>query len=134
MELALIDTNLLIRFFSNDDVSKAKRVKDLLVSGKNKILLLDMVVAECFWVLTKVDGFYSLKPEEVADLLIPVIESDHVVANKQALRLTLDICIKENISFIDAYEIAMSAELGVSTIYSFDKKLAKVSEIKVKEP
>ena len=131
MELVLIDTNLLIRFFTNDDVIKANKVKDLLSSNKNKILLLDMVVAECVWLLSR---FYKLESEHIESMLVPIIEADNVVANKQVLRLALDVWIKEKISFIDAYEIAMSAELGVDVIYSYDKKLARVSEIKVLEP
>ncbi len=131
MAFVLIDTNLLIRFFTGDDLVKANKVKALLNSTENKILLLDMVVAECIWLLTR---YYQLNQEEIESMLSPIIESDTVVGNKQVLRLALDIWIKEKISFIDAYEIAMSAELGVDVIYSYDKKLAKVSEIKVLEP
>lgn len=130
MAFGIIDTNLLIRFFTEDDPIKATKVKKLL-NSKDKILLLDVVVAECVWVLS---SLYKLSPEEIEDMLVAVIELESVVTNKQALRLALDIWVRENIEFIDAYEIAMSAELGVDVIYSYDKKLAKASEIKVKEP
>src|SRR3989344_8816865 len=131
MAFAIIDTNLLIRFFIGDDPIKATKVKELLSTNRDKVLLLDVVVAECVWVLS---SFFKLSPVEIEDMLVAVIESESVVTNKQALRLAFDIWIKENIEFIDAYEIAMSAEVGVDVIYSYDKKLAKASEIKVLEP
>ncbi|PIR42448.1 hypothetical protein CO058_02600 [candidate division WWE3 bacterium CG_4_9_14_0_2_um_filter_35_11] len=131
MAFAIIDTNLLIRFFVKDDLAKATKVKKLLSSNNDRVLLLDVVVAECVWVLS---SFYKLDSDAIEEMLVAVIESESVVTNKQALRLALDIWVKENIEFIDAYEIAMGIEVGVDAIYSYDKKLAKVSEIKVKEP
>jgi uncharacterized protein len=57
---AVIDTNLLVRYLTEDDPSKANEVKRLLIAaaeGKIKLLIPSVVIAELVWVL---QGFYKL--------------------------------------------------------------------------
>ena len=51
---AVVDTNLLVRYLTEDDPAKAKAVDDLLAraeQGRERLLVPSVVVAELVWVL-----------------------------------------------------------------------------------
>ena len=62
MKTCFIDTNLFIRYLTNDDSKKADRVDRLLEQAANrkiKLLTAEIVLAEVVWVL---ESFYHLNP------------------------------------------------------------------------
>lgn len=126
----LIDTNLIIRFLVNDEPEKVTRVEHLLKDSKNKNVLLDTVIAEIIWVLT---SYYSLDKIEIIEKIKALIHVDSVECNAFLLNRALSIWEENNISYIDSYLSAV-AELGNMPIYSYDRKLAAISSIKVIEP
>ncbi len=126
----LIDTNLIIRFLVNDDPQKVSRVEHLLKDKSNKNVLLDTVVAEIIWVLL---SYYSIEKAEIVEKIRALIHVDTVECNAFLINRALAIWEKNIISYIDAY-LAAVAELGNMTLYTYDKRLEKISTIHVKEP
>jgi len=64
----VIDTNLLVRFLTDDEPNKAKAVDTLLLkAGRNelKILIPNVVIAELVWML---ESFYRMTAEEIINL------------------------------------------------------------------
>lgn len=131
MGASIIDTNLLIRFFTGDDLKKAEAVKDLLSGLSGKVFIPDVVFAECIWVMQSV---YNLDKSTISEKLTPIIESPGVLTGKEVMSLALMIWVKENIDYIDAYILAIASEIGADKLYTYDKKLAKSAEIEVSEP
>lgn len=118
-----LDTSALIRFLVNDDVIKAKKVEDLLIS-KNDLFIPDVVVLEINFILLK--KYLSSKQlicERVENIL-SLVNVNSSVEIKKALKLYETY----NISMADCLIIA-----GLKSGYelaSFDKKLLKIAKVK----
>jgi predicted nucleic acid-binding protein len=63
MKACFLDTNLFIRYLTNDDPVKTDRVDNLLnqaAVGKIKLVIVEIVLIEVVWVL---ESYYSLEKE-----------------------------------------------------------------------
>lgn len=130
MSKNLLDTNLIIRFLVNDDPKKVSKVEKLLKDNQSTNILLDTVIAEIIWVLT---SYYSLSKVEVIKKITALIHVESIECNELLISNTFSVWKENNISYIDAY-LASVAELGEITLYSYDKQLASIPNIKVLEP
>ena len=103
----------------------------MLESGEG-LLLVDLVVAECVYVLQSV---YGVEPARVGELLEGVISLDSVrVVDAALLTRALDIYATAGIGFADAY-LAASAELSdVGAVISFDRGLDRIATVRRIEP
>lgn len=133
---AVIDTNILVRYLTNDDPSKAKAVDSLLnkaLKGELKILIPSIVIAELVWVL---ESFYEMKPNEIAELVEAVLNTPGVeVTDKSIITFALKLYRAKNMDFIDAWIIEFAKNSNVNTIYTFDKRHFKaIEEIEAKSP
>jgi predicted nucleic-acid-binding protein len=71
-----IDTNILIRYFTQDDAAQAQRVDELFVSASaafERLHIADVVLAELVWVLRRI---YRIPKAEVVVHLQEVLESE----------------------------------------------------------
>ncbi len=133
---AVIDTNILVRYLTNDDPSKAKAVDSLLnkaLKGELKILIPSIVIAELVWVL---ESFYEMRANEIAELIEAVLNTPGVeVADKSTIISALKHYRAKNMDFIDAWIIEFAKNSDVNTIYTFDKRHFKaIEEIEIKMP
>ncbi|KKQ42592.1 MAG: PIN domain protein [Microgenomates group bacterium GW2011_GWC1_37_8] len=115
-----LDTNYLLRFFTNDVKSQAQIAKRL-IKGSSEIYLSVIAIAETVYFLR--NHFEKSKDEvcEELSLLIkqPSIKTQDFVS--QALLLYRS----ENISFYDSLLLSEALEEKL-TLRTFDKKLTKV--------
>ncbi len=120
---AVIDTNLLVRYLTGDDPSKANDVKRLLLKaaqGEIKLLIPSVVIAELVWVL---QSFYKLERSEVAPLLNAILHTHGVeVSDKTVVSDAIAIYRDEAVDFIDAWIVAFAKTAEVRAIYTFDRK------------
>ena len=135
-EKAVIDTNLLVRYLTEDDPQKAKAVDNLLNKAENGeigILVPSIVVAELVWVL---ESFYKMNPVEIAELVEAVLNTPGVeVTEKSLIASALQIYKTKNIDFIDTWISGFAKQKGVKTIYTFDKKHFKnINGIDIRSP
>jgi predicted nucleic-acid-binding protein len=75
---AVIDTNLLVRYLTEDDPSKANDVKRLLLRAAQdeiRLLIPSVVIAELVWVL---QSFYKLERREIVPLLKAILHTHGV--------------------------------------------------------
>ncbi len=131
MKTCFIDTNLFIRYLTNDDPEKANRVEKLLdqaSDGKVKLITAEVVVAEIVWVL---ESYYKLKKEQVAEMLQAILATPGLeIINGKLVEKAVNYYVSKNIDFIDAYIISLMEKLDITGIYSFDKKhLSKINTI-----
>lgn len=119
----LLDANIIIRVFVDEHIKLRKIAIDFLKeveNGDKKAFLPDMILAECYYVLTK---FYKFKRVDIANDLQKILNIKHIFCNeKLALLQTLQILKEKNIDFADAYLLALS-KLKNYEIMSFDKDL-----------
>jgi uncharacterized protein len=120
---AVIDTNLLVRYLTEDDPSKANDVKRLLLKaaqGEIRLLIPSVVIAELVWVL---QSFYKLERSEIVPLLNAILHTHGVeVSDKTVVSDAIAIYRDEAIDFIDAWIVAFAKATEVRAIYTFDRK------------
>jgi len=120
---AVIDANLLVRYLTGDDPSKANDVKRLLLKaaqGELRLLIPSIVIAELVWVL---QSFYKLERSEIVPLLNAILHTRGVeVSDKTVVSDAIAIYRDEAIDFIDAWIVAFAKAAEVRAIYTFDRK------------
>ena len=121
----LLDTNIIIRFLVGDHqehLAKSIEIFKDIESAKLQVEILDGVLMEAFFVLTK---FYKLPKDEVINDLKTILALNGVInSNKIILYETLNIIEVKNIDFVDALICAKSKIQGFGKI-SFDSDLKK---------
>lgn len=132
----VIDTNLLVRYLTEDDPQKAKAVERLLDKAeKNEIRIVvpSIVIAELVWVL---ESFYRMKASEIADLVEALLSTPGVeTTEKSIIASALRLYRNKNKDLIDAWIAAFAKDKGINIIYTFDKKHFKgVEGIEAKIP
>lgn len=128
----ILDTNILIRFLVNDPKKQASTVEDLFQRAENKSLVIpDVVLVETVFVLL---SFYELSKEEMIEKLSSLIVYIKFDLHKTLFQKTLELYSKYPISFVDAYVGAASNTKPTRTIYTFDKRLLNIKEIKALKP
>jgi uncharacterized protein len=120
---AVIDTNLLVRYLTEDDPSKANDVKRLLLKatqGEVRILIPSIVIAELVWVL---QSFYKLDRSEIVPLLNAILHTKGVeVSDKPVVSDAVALYRDGTTDFIDAWIVAFARSADVRVIFTFDRK------------
>jgi len=129
----LLDTNVLIRFLTQDDavqLEKAKRLIGAAENGKCELLLRPWIVAEAVYVLRDV---YGLKDRaQLTGVLRKLAHASGIVTDNYVFD-ALTRYEKKNVDFAEALLAAEAAALGVRPA-SFDRDLAKFPDVKRFEP
>lgn len=136
MKKSFVDTNLFIRYLTNDDPVKADRVEQLLdqaAHGAVALVTTEMVIAEIVWVL---ESFYALTPSTIAPLIRGILATPGLeVINGPQLRRALELYEGEGIDFIDGYIAAVMEKHNIDELYSYDRKhISRLKRITRKEP
>jgi predicted nucleic acid-binding protein len=128
---AFVDTNVLIRHLTGDPPDMARRATALLASGE-RLLLADLVLAECVYVL---ESFYELDRTRVAELMraalaFTVIET----VDTGSLLRAIEVYELDRLDFAEAYLVAQAETTGVGEIVSFDTSIDRVVSVIRREP
>ena len=117
--MIFIDTNYLIRFFTNDIKDQAKLAKEVI--EKQKVYITGIVLAESVYIL---ESHYKASKFDLTTKLISLLRQENV-AGASYLILSLEIYQKESISYYDCL-LASEVLKGKGELMTFDKKLQKV--------
>jgi uncharacterized protein len=136
MKACFIDTNLFIRYLTDDDPKKADRVDRLLdqaAKGEVRLVSAELVLAEVVWVL---ESYYQIKKARIAVMLRAILSTPGLeVFNGRIVEQSLQYYSNQNIDFVDAYIVALMQKHNIDGIYSFDKKhLDRITNITRIEP
>lgn len=119
----VIDTNLLVRYLTDDEPQKARAVDTLLnaaAKGEIKILIPSVVIAELVWVL---ESFYKMMPGDIAELVEAILNTPGVdTQDRSVIKAVLKLYDSKQIDLIDAWIIEFARAKGAKRIYTFDKK------------
>jgi predicted nucleic-acid-binding protein len=136
MNRCFVDTNLFIRYLTNDDPKLADRVEQLLddaATGSAQLVTTELVMAESVWVL---ESSYRLTHAKIAPLIRGILATPGLeVINGDLVGKALVMYELQNLDFVDAYIAALMEKQGIKDIYSYDRKhLSRVKTIQRKEP
>jgi predicted nucleic-acid-binding protein len=108
----------------------AKRAAKAL-AGKEQLLLTDLVLAECVYVL---ESFYEVERERVATLMRAALALPKVsVTDRPLLLRALEVYELDRLDFAEAYLVASAEATGVDVL-SFDRSIDRVETVKRIEP
>lgn len=120
------DTNAIIRYLIADDPTLFARAKEFFDSvriGKIRAEILESVIAECIYVLTKI---YRVPRDRTAESLIDILRYKGI-ANEDRLQLihALLVFSQKGIDIVDCILYAKTAD-SEHSIFTFDKALNKL--------
>jgi predicted nucleic-acid-binding protein len=109
----------------------AARATALLAAGE-ELLLADLIVAECVYVL---ESFYEVPRARVAELMRAAIALPSIrVTDEPSLLRALEVYELERLDFAEAYLVAQAEATGAGAIASFDRSIDRVVNISRREP
>ncbi len=133
--MRFVDTNIFIRYLTDDIPDKADRCEKIFqkaVDGEESLYTTDMVIAEIVWVL---ESYYELPGAEVQEKVEKILNTPNLTCpNKDMILTALVLYVKKNIDFIDAYNAVILRKEGAREVYSYDKHYDRISWLIRKEP
>lgn len=136
MKSYFVDTNIFLRYFTNDDPLKADRIEKLFEEAETQKFVLvssHLVMAELVWTL---ESYYKISPPVIEQMLLKVINTPFIEIPQENLIIqALDLYVTQNIDFVDAYNALFMREAGLTGIYTYDTKHFKqVNWVEIMEP
>ena len=116
-----IDTNILIRYLTQDDVKQGEAAKELIENGE-PVFLSHIVFIEAVWVLT---ASYGLDRLTIAKVLHELISSDFFLIEKSQLINKGLQDYQNGFDFADMVISYCGESKDCNTTYTFDKKASK---------
>ncbi len=118
-----IDTNLFLRYLTNDVPAQADAVESLLQhasKGKISLVTTGMVIAEIVWTL---ESYYELGKKEIQTMVLGILNTTGLdVIDSDLLLQAIIHYSDKNVDFIDAFNAAWMVKNDVDKIYTFDQK------------
>lgn len=132
-----IDTDVIIRFLTKDDLKKqaeAAALFEQLKTRKLRVVAPDTVIADAVYVLSS-PRLYNLPRLEVAHLLVPLIRlPGFKVQHHQAMLRALELYASTNLDFGDALIVAEMEQTGSNIVYSYDTHFDNLPNINRRHP
>ncbi len=124
---SLPDTNTIIRYLVKDDITlhnKARDFFDKVKDGATKAIILESVIAECIYVLTKI---YHVPRDKAAASLIDILHYKGISNDDQNdLIRALTLFRDKGIDIVDCI-LCAKATGGGDHLFSFDEELNKIA-------
>lgn len=110
----------------------AARASAALARENEELLLTDLVLAECVYVL---ESFYEVERPRVAELMRSALALRTVkAADTDLLLRALELYDLRRLDFAEAYLVARAEAGGVAEILSFDRSIDRVDTVTRREP
>jgi len=126
-----LDTNILVRYIIQDDISQSARAEQLIESltQQDQGFFTLVALAEFCWVLTR---SYKIKRSELVRTIDWLLEIDRIVVNDE-LRVVeaRNLFANSNADFGDCLIFCCSVAAGCTTVLTFDKSAAKAAGMKL---
>ena len=123
----LPDTNVIVRYLVADDPAlhaKAKLFFDEVKDGRIRAVILESVIAECIYVLTKI---YKVPRDRAAESLTDVLRYKGIANDdRQELIRALSLFSEQRLDIVDCILFAKAAA-GGNNLFTFDADLNKLA-------
>lgn len=125
-----IDTNLLVRYITQDDAKQAERASVLLESLDartkpgfiNRITLIELI-----WVLESAYGYCRMEIGSTVETILNT--ASLIVENADATRTALEIYRATNNDFADILVALCNREASCQTTMTFDRRAARLEQM-----
>lgn len=120
------DTNVVLRYLLDDEPALAEKAKaffDKVKRGEADAIILESVVAECVYVLSK---HYEAPRERIAESLIAILRYKGIAnSDQEALIAALSLYASKSLHIVDCILYAKAAAAH-GELMTFDKQLTKL--------
>jgi uncharacterized protein len=135
-ERVFVDTNLFLRYLTNDVPDQADAVERLLrraAAGEVSLVANSLVMAEIVWTL---ESFYELPKSDIQDKVLAILNTPGLeVARSELVLQAISWYIRQNVDFIDAHNAAWMMNQDMQTVYTFDRRhFARLAGVTVRVP
>lgn len=132
--IALLDTNVLIRFLTSDKTQRFRGVYTLFESLERGDLRVELKLIVLFQAVFVLKSFYSVPIKDIATGMLDILEyKGIIVKEKRIVRRTLTLWHDNKLDIVDCYLIACLEGDRQNILYSYDRDFNKF-EINRKEP
>jgi len=125
----LLDTNVLVRFFTGQPPEMAERARALIAqadSGKLLLQIPPLIVAETIYTL---ESFYEMPKGDVCENMLAFLRSRGIAPLEPDIILdALERYRSMPVHFADAY-LAASAASSKTPVFSFDEDFARFKDV-----
>lgn len=124
----LPDTNIILRYLLKDELhlyEKARRLFEKVRVGDEKVIILESVLVECVYVLTK---FYKVPKKEASAKLKELLHYKGIANDdRDAIIEALTIFSNKSLDIVDCI-LCAKARIYSMTLFTFDERLIKAYE------
>jgi predicted nucleic acid-binding protein len=124
---SLPDTNIIVRYLVADDNAlyvKARELFDTVKHGGVKAIILESVIAECIYVLTKI---YKVPRDRAAESLIDILHYKGIANDdRHALIKALTLFSEKGLAIVDCILCAKATSAG-DHLFTLDTDLSKLA-------
>ncbi len=121
----LLDTNIVIRHLTGDPPEMARRATQFLAT-EAELVLVDVVLAECVYVLQSV---YEVDRPRIAEMMRAALAMPTISADAELFLRALEVYELDRLDFAEAYLVARAGLSGIAAIASFDKAIDRVPSV-----
>ncbi|MBC2713724.1 MAG: type II toxin-antitoxin system VapC family toxin [Desulfobacteraceae bacterium] len=132
--IALLDTNVLIRFLTFDNTKKYKNLYEFFESLERGEMRLELKLIVLFQTIFILKSVYLVPKKKIVDSLMDLLKYKGIaVKEKKIVLRALELWREKNIEIVDCYLIACIEKDPQNILYSYDRDFDKFNTNR-KEP
>lgn len=126
-----LDTNVLVRFLTRDDVAQAKRAEHCMaqLSEEQPGFVAREVILELAWVLTRAYGYSRAEIARALEGLLAAIELD--IEDGEMLGAVLTLYARDGYDLADLMIREAGRRRGASPLVTFDEKASRLEGVEL---
>lgn len=135
-ERVFVDTNVFLRYLTNDVPEQADAVERLLrraAAGEVVLVTGILVIAEIVWTL---ESFYNLPRHDIQARVRAIINTPGLdVDDRDIISEAISHYLDKNVDFGDAYNAALMPLRDLKAVYTFDRRhFSRFERLEVRAP
>ncbi len=135
-ERAFVDTNIFLRYLTNDIPRQADAAEALFrkaEAGEIRLTASQMVIAEIVWTL---ESYYRFPKDAIRQHILALLNTPGIeVENESLISQAVDLYTEHNIDFLDAYNALWRQAAGLRIAYTFDlRHFSRLPFVEAKQP
>ena len=124
--IALLDTNVLIRFLTVDKNKKYRKLYSLFESLERGEMRVELKLIVLFQVIYVLKSFYRVPKGEIISGLTDLFKYKGItIKEKKIIQRTINLWREQNVEIVDCYLVACLEKDAQSIIYSYDRDFDK---------
>lgn len=132
--IALLDTNVVLRFLTSDKSRKYRRLFEFFMSLERGDIRVELKLIVLFQVIFVLKSYYAVPKNEIVQGVENLLKFRGItIKEKKIVQRTLMLWSEKNVEIVDCYLVACLEKDAQHLLYSYDRDFNKFN-INRKEP